>query len=451
MPTRPNASAAPRDDIPAWLREDDTPLTPPQAPVAATTPPPAEDVPDWLRDLQSELDQRADDGTASRAGAGGDVPDWLRETDDLIDPNQPQRQGRMSGATSWLDKMGDPEQPLTPSTPTAPESSTTTNSRIKMPVGATDWLRSIGEEADPSAPAAARAEPEPSSGDEVPAWLRDVSPDELQDQIAASDSEHGLDVPSWLLDGADRRVPPAQAAASSAESDVDLPVLDAVPDWLGELTRDEKPRSNPPSWLSADDTGDGAGADDAVPDWLRDVVDETPAARQLSAVDDVPAWLRDEVVGTQEPRGAVGQPTDDARKAAPVDAEVPTWLRDSAVPFDATQDNVSAPPAAEIPSWLQDAEPTPTAREGEIPAWLQGMDDEAAAPLAASIQEPQLPVSADAQAQGARLLMFRPGCLAIKHRQAHPMSAYRRGCAASMRSRYRHDRHQHGRQLPVQV
>jgi len=256
-------------------------------------------------------------------------------------------------------------------------------------VGATDWLRSLGvdeQEGEPAdQPPHYEEEPEIRGGrdledQEVPDWLRDVSSEELDQDLRelgvdpSQFDSHAITEPSPTseLDALEVEPfhfdisappPPASEMGKSVPSlfgSEEEPAHQAdelVPSWMQE----EKPESQPAP--PADQPGMGA------PDWLSDIGEEPapeakqPAARQPAPPADsgVPDWLS-------------GEGEEGATPPSATEPDLPDWLADT------TEEPAAAPSAPEsgIPPWLASEDetdrPSHPGSEG-LPDWLQGAED----------------------------------------------------------------------------
>jgi hypothetical protein len=353
--------------LPPWLK--DVPL-PPRPQPREVSPPPAPPV----------------------AEGGDDIPEWLQSTEaetgsaEALEPSEPSDKGDIT-VPEWLrgiqNEFGGAESPSPP-----PQSSPTT-ARIRPPVGATDWLRSLGvdeQEGEPAdQPPHYEEEPEIRGGrdledQEVPDWLRDVSSEELDQDLRelgvdpSQFDSHAITEPSPTseLDALEVEPfhfdisappPPASEMGKSVPSlfgSEEEPAHQAdelVPSWMQE----EKPESQPAP--PADQPGMGA------PDWLSDIGEEPapeakqPAARQPAPPADsgVPDWLS-------------GEGEEGATPPSATEPDLPDWLADT------TEEPAAAPSAPEsgIPPWLASEDetdrPSHPGSEG-LPDWLQGAED----------------------------------------------------------------------------
>ncbi len=371
------------DDLPDWLRTDASPV-PDDIPADTT----GTDLPDWLWGDASPAPPDIP-AQASR----DDLPDWLRSTpsesattsDPFQSPSvsadeQTTPRVRMPvGATDWLRSLGeesdtDKDRPDIAEEPIAED----------MPEqGIPDWLRNVSP--DELARDIAAAEPERSAYDQQ--QNADLPPDSVQSA-------------DWLVDSA------TALSAMAQSSDLDALAEPALPDWLRDVSPDELERdiasvqSEPspvspdlapglPNWLrdisSGEDERDSGIADSSarvddrnarsaqLPDWLVTPSDAQPPDPTAS----VPEWLQDASASRSEP-------------------SVPEWLQS---PPMARSEADESSPAVDIPPWLQSADPehnddasgsapmTDLAAAGtvsDVPDWLQSFD---AAPSAPSVPD----------------------------------------------------------------
>lgn len=300
-----------------------------------------------------------------------------------------------------------------------------------MPVGATDWLRSLGEESDADKDQFDIAdEPEAEAMPEqaIPDWLRDVSLDELDRDIAAAEPErpaydrqqppHRSPDPvqssDWLVDA-------ATALSSNAQPpDPDALAKSALPDWLSDISLEElehdiaSVQSELPPPVSPD-------VEPGLPDWLRNL--SSGEDERDPGIADGPALVDDRAAPSAQPPDWLVTPFD-AQLPDPT-ASIPVWLQDASVsqsepaapewlqsiPAARSEADMS-PSASDIPPWLQkinpeddrDAsgsvpvtEPPATPPSGTVPEWLQSFDATPSTPSvpdhpsAASDQQPALP------------------------------------------------------------
>lgn len=426
----PTTRSGDSESVPDWLMDLQPEPEPPSS--GGATPAASVAQPDWLADLSAEVD---DQPAMSDGPVRNDAPAWLSDLEDNQQGAPVSGKPKPFGATQWLDSLAaaappaattpsptlqpaPPAKPPTPPTLGGDTYSTTTSSRIRIPVGATDWLRSIGQEPDdePLAQASTpQKQPPPTDpGEEVPDWLRDISAEELaEDMIVEPAPEPKAapakampifdpSAPGWLGDDdslpADRTIAADDWLSDQPSSVAETMAADSMPNWLSDVGASPERRKAPsgPAWLSPNDDEAGDGADDDMPAWLRDVGTSSPPSSQPTAKvdngdsDDGSAWLQaEQPAAFTEPSSDVPAwlnsdlpPVDNAghRKSTgsidPVDDDdVPAWLR-GAPPAP----EPLAEPADEVPAWLRDAGPPDNLPErsalratplDEVPSWLR--------------------------------------------------------------------------------
>jgi len=425
----PAVPATPRPSeeiLPDWLRETQGETSPPddagqppswladtvEAASAAEPPAPADETPAWLSGI-------ADEPSADQPAT---VPDWLSSTGDTKTSTPSE-----AGTPDWLPAEHTPETPATP-----------------------DWLSGAGDSA-PAAPAGTEAidlwgpdpvtapppPPATSSDTTVPDWLRDIAPDDADEQITAEpfsfEGATGTQSPAspsgppdWLSGGEDTTeaipdwlrsaVSQSQDLAGAAQETPDVPLwlqdVDSQPADVPAATTPPEPSFAPPSpsteqpalppWLS-DATTQAPPAD--VPAWLHEPEPSAPAPA------DVPAWLHQEpatengastqAAASQAEEKAPGFLGANLANTAPEPAppgpadDLPDWLRPSSPP--ATPD---AGPGQDLPPWLRDeaGQPLPTAGiagDTNLPAWLRGVSGDPPAAPAPARESPPAPAPAN--------------------------------------------------------
>jgi hypothetical protein len=436
------------EHLPPWLRN--LPLPPrPASPDVPTAGVADTDTPDWLRELQSEIASEPppatdDDWLASLRDSAAppaqepaaDDADWLTGLRASAEP--PAEQPAADNDMDWLTGLQSSAEPPAEQAPAAAESGqeSTTNSRIKMPVGATDWLRSIGQDPDAKSEPLSEAISVPLDESGVPDWLRDLSPEEVsrgvEAEVPESQSRFDPQASDWLTDDVpvpdastvsadpvDQRQTGGETADSgevpdwlrdviAAEGGEPAP-LDAstagqwdgdessslvggaeVPAWLRDIGERspgaaEPPAPGGPAWLQGEDEQPEAPREapagaNAVPSWLQESGQSSPPARPepLTPEDEVPAWLREAEQGDSDAPSAPVSP-------APAEDEVPAWLREVEQSAPASP----APAEDEVPAWLREAEqggaplpPAPVPVEDEVPSWLREAEQSADLPAA---------------------------------------------------------------------
>ncbi len=306
QPPAAEATPAPADENPDWLKSLDVSSsgeTQPPAAEAAFTPAPAEETSDWLKSLEGPTSEETQPPVAEAAvtppaveksafevpsepAAADDTPDWLKSLDN-------------SGS-------GESQPPAAEATPAD---------------DTPDWLKSL------EGPTSGAIEPplQPAAEENLPEWfsgLPDISP-QTEPTPAGSGGSASMDnLPDWLNQLEEKGPEPSPAAAETPEEAApavtggDTPSMDNLPDWLGALQDKGVSPETPaepaqaevtPDWLSGTpaETGPAAPAASAdVPDWLSNLESlpisqaETPSAFPADAITDsttppgeTPAWL----------------------------------------------------------------------------------------------------------------------------------------------------------------
>lgn len=301
-------------DAPSWLGENenentslwfDAPISPPQEPTTRELN--DQDAPDWLADIGQDQptpvvyttrDEAPDelhgsappDTDAAAAASTDDIPSWLRET---VEP-------AAEAAPAWMRASGSQD------TPTSDEMTSAVAETVP------EWL-GVGE------PAADAQHTTPTTGDDIPDWLRDSA--------AAALPLADSNLPTWLRD--DEPASPPAPAGMAAGSDAELPP------WLRDESGTPLPTAAAPGeqdlppWLKGAPTS--APVDVAVTaprapvlpaepvpaapalDWFADVPTRPtePAAdaqdSEFLGGTDLPVWLR------QPESRAVAAPATDSR------------------------------------------------------------------------------------------------------------------------------------------
>ncbi len=367
------------ETLPDWLQGGEDMLTP------STTEQKEETLPDWLQGGATPFIPSVREDTvptwlqgsqASDTPQEETVPDWLQETETETPP------------------PADEDIFAPPSTPPQRESAP---SHMQSPSGATDWLRSLGVDEQDSEPlqlpptqseseSQSKAAADELDDDQSLSWLRDVSSQDLQQDLqrdleeidpfefeaptssAETPPEAGTQFPGWLAAGA------TAAAATTADDD--------FPDWM----RSEKEHTAPPEPAPAAPPS-GASDETTLP-WLAEETPTTPAPTPdtpATSDEDIPAWLRAET------------------EAAPTasDEDIPDWLRTGTSELAPLPPPPDAPPAPtpatsdeDIPAWLRaETEAAPTASDEDIPDWLRTGTSELA-PLPPPPDAPPAPAPA---------------------------------------------------------
>ncbi len=437
--------AEPEREAPAWL--DEILGGPSEQPESAESPaPPGEAAPEvtevvtdsWLDEIISGGTPPPDDLFAppepeAAEPAGADkVPDWIRELDrdakaevELAAPEDAQPPdeevepaGPPAEAAGPDDDLPDWLQPPQPATSEAAAEAEEPPAGLEEELPG--WLR---DAVQPGSPEAGTPEPEETSDEAHPDWLRapgaaaeGEEPALREDMQVApptdepTGEEGAQDVPDWLTEGdldsddavewleqlASKYDPDFQPSEASAPADETIyepePAAEAeseeeLPDWLrGEPAHEAAadasvPREGErdlPDWMKADQEAEPAPAAEAP---VESVVEEEP--------EEVPAWLEEPPV--REPEPAAGVRPDQA-----ADEGLPDWLlageeeeAEEAAPEPAAEAPVEAAPIAEaeseeeLPDWLR-GEP---AEAGEDMEWLREPAEPETAPAASAADE----------------------------------------------------------------
>jgi competence ComEA-like helix-hairpin-helix protein len=252
-----------------------------------------------------------------------------------------------------------------------------------------------------------------SLDEDIPDWLSSeinqpsdnfeaTQPD--QDQNQSEDHTPGLatetedDVPEWLQGlGAGSVASGAVAAIADMGSNNIEDVQDESPDFLRD----------PSSPVDAAELAETESAE--VPDWLKDMSEESTSKNEQSSPEDIPDWLQelgDVADGESQPDSKALLPEDDGA----VPGSIPDWLQElspDGAPEPAQQSPAFSEPIAseaaeadDLPNWLQDLgsddsqgeqqipassesgisspeiKPSGSPIEDDIPAWLQGVEED---------------------------------------------------------------------------
>lgn len=411
------------DDQPDWLASltadlpPDLPATPGAAPASAAQPDDA-DLPDWLRPTAQPEDpawsapaaepaQPAEQGSSWKQMPVG-ATDWLRSLgrepdEEVLPPAQEQpafsfeggspgdqdAPGEETGIPDWLRDISPDEvardigevKPAASTPPVSPE------------VESSDWM--VAGAASVADTARQRRD-ELSDAPGVPDWLRAISPDEVARDIASSETpaspppSTGTELPDWLR--------PEEPTGTTAQQPA-APDEPGIANWLQDIAPDQMARDSTEAeersaraptegldWLQSESAG---GGDELIPDWLRSEAfapPESPSSPDVPG--DVPSWL--------------SAPTTEEPPAAPADTS--GW-------FEAEEETATpaGAPAEGMPDWLRSVDEPPPALEGEeteasgageagmagaVPDWLRSFDEPPPMPDAGS-PEPVAPADSE--------------------------------------------------------
>ncbi len=420
--------AEPESELPDWLSAPE----PPAAPIPTASKKTADDeLPDWLSGLTPEEETApaetqpdwlsgiaVEEPTSAEELSGG----WPEEEEEAVAPI-------MSDWTSGLADQELTEETFTAETPTFEE----------QPAG---WPEEEMFEAAPESYAPSAALPDwvlaiaddeadytPIGSRELPSWLlKQADPNALGFESSAP-----APLPGWLMAHADPVVSPQRAQPPERRGEtapsrltaapVKTPQQEAPADWASGLLT---------GTIESETAEESAGTEveeENLPDWLRGLEEEAPAAVLEEPTGSMPSWLSAEakpdveeaegeeipdwLSGTEEAAETAQEPAFDALEAGTeIEEELPDWLRglsDEEAPSAPKRAPVApVPPEAatkeeELPDWLrglsdEEAPSTPkrapaarvspqaAAKEGELPDWLRGVDQ--GAPSAAHKETP---------------------------------------------------------------
>ena len=388
-PQTSNATSAPAEDLPDWLRSVGETAPPQAAPTAGETTPSTGELPDWLQGFGASPVQPEPEPAISPFGAAEappvpaapapaeELPDWLQSFGATsAATSAPSAQGQPAAIApseelpDWLQGFGNtaPAQPAPVSTPLAPEATPTPAE--EMP----DWLRSMGMAASsqPAGSAAIAAEPPSAAEDQPPAWVR--TPDTSSGRTPATPTE---EQPAWLRNvGSTAPTPGTSALIEPAET------TDDQPEWLrslgvtGGLSPSEttlppiEPTEEQPEWLRA------LGVTTPLPAGSPGIPPIEPPSE-----DKPPEWRR-----TPATSGASSMPP-----ASPAQAVSPFGAAETVSPFAGVSEPAIPDMAAtQMPDWLANIQPAKPAgaesgeahpsaapgvplMQGALPSWLEAM------------------------------------------------------------------------------
>lgn len=369
----PQTPAVPApDDLPDWLREFDTPTSSgePAAPSPVTASVPVADHPAWLVD---EAGARSPEPASAvqPLAAADELPPWLRddESPSLSSAQAAERpvEPPASDLPGWLSQA----EPAT-FAPPAPVPSTDLPAWLHedaardaqaeettLPVP--DWGAEFGPE--PSAAA--------SPTEQLPSWLNEADDSTSFTATAATVPSQTSDLPAWLIEASPTAAPPADEPPT-IRADVAAPAGE-LPAWLMDETVESssaqpvaQPVTDLPSWLAADTTPatETALADttETLPSWLAKSSSVEASSAEPATTQALPAWLLD-----------ADQPATPQTPAAPsAQDELPPWLQETDEPAPSPAGS-ELPPWFALPDEAAPtsaaAQPLPTS-EVEVPPWL---------------------------------------------------------------------------------
>lgn len=317
----PGESAAPEEDLPAWLKELSGASKPAQPSPSASS-----DLPDWFDNLTPaqpvEPSQKESPGT--RALSDSDLSKLEQKSPMAEEPaKQPEEPGWESAEPDWI--TGAASVSLSESThpvdrPVEGQGQATWETELP------DWLSS------PAAPAEAAPEEKTDAGSawnaELPDWLSGMAPVEP----GVNSIQSGA--PAANLSSAETGSPIAETPAAGSQTEKPIAVESELPDWMSNLKPLEAAEPGEPSQTPAL------------------ITDESPITGEQAEVrpfvtEEMPDWLvhlgPPEVISSVSPTpepAAKPRPSSRSRKKAEEDASL-------------------AP--ADLPSWVQAMRPIETA------------------------------------------------------------------------------------------
>ncbi len=382
-------------DAPDWLQDVLT------QPSGAETSPPASpsapaDVPDWLQDVLAG--ESSGKPPSSAAPSSSDAPDWLQDvfgesvSPALDMPSQGAPPPVDKGAPGWTsDILGEtpPPAPATGSAPPVFEQA----GQSDIP----DWMQEIVSEQPPvpSPEASPPAFAQPDQSD-MPDWMQEIVGEQMEseavefseiEQEKLDEVQPEREAPPWLIKILSGEEDESVVVAKTSESE---PFDEVSDEWLDQLLMESAEPEQPVQ----------AVEDTAVPDWLGDIdvhSEQMPVAAEPLSLDDLgeletwdasfqskPAGVPSPAKSTELPPFlASAQGTAAEESAAPVERELPDWLKavqDTGAVDDRPGDDSPAEESERsIPDWLMAAqdmaspepEENPEENQNEIPDWLR--------------------------------------------------------------------------------
>ncbi len=321
--------------------------------------------------VETELELTGELSTADEEDAvAAEVPDWLSELEPgepepESEPEAVQADSSLEDEFAWLDESdpgeaGDAEEVAPAEIPDwlselEPSEAEPEPEAAVSEADAGSELEWMGE------PALADEEEEAAVAAEVPDWLSELAPSEVEPEAAPeaavsdADAEPELE---WM------------GELSTVDEEEEAAVAEEVPDWLSELEpsevepeaavseADAEPELEWTGELSTVDEEEEAAVADEVPDWLSELEPSElqPSASEASEVEP------DEEAGEWELATAQQEePSEDETLA-----ETYGWLNEPSA--EAEEEEQAA--AEEVPSWLTEDESEPEAAVIDDFEWL---------------------------------------------------------------------------------
>ncbi len=360
-----------------------------------------DDTPDWLASITgttAKAKKSPTESTGDRRIELGNMGDFAQEdsTEESETPSwlagltpDESLADQKDELTDWFRNADDSKPMETPKAPSSFADTFTPTTENDTP----DWLKQMSADEDakkaqqsPSFGAASNTFPAESS--DTPDWLRQMAAaDEQPSSFEAPSNEipaSNSDAPDWLRQMAAADEQPSSFDAPSNE----IPAANSdTPDWLRQMEVVDNLKPPP---VSADVYNDAPELSINVPDWLRSMEDkaqsaDTPIVAEsdsgkseppaLMSTGELPSWLNDQVENTPAPVQDTTPKWLKKEAPASVTGELPAWLSASEETVrlpNAPKENTPAP-----------GEPTQADALGDLPDWLK-----ASAPQSTLFEEP---------------------------------------------------------------
>ncbi len=364
----PSAAKAPAAEpeeelvIPDWLGKASA-----EAQAEATSEP---ETPDWLTEL---VETAPPEIAPPPPAVEPDVPAWLSELPQAPALEEQAPPEELAGP-AWLAELEEPaaveaapEAEVTPDMPAwLTDLRAAQAAALETEAEAPAWLADQAESA--ALEIAPAAEPEP--GQEMPAWLAELSAEPAAAAPAAEPAEE-LVMPSWLTQSLE--TPEAEPVEAAAEPEEEL----VIPAWLGKTAAampPETPAGAETPLPELAQTPPVQAEEPAIPAWLAELPEAATTEAETGAASETPAWLADlatEAETTPTPVEAIEPAQAEETPASPawlpgLDG-APQWPREDRPEAEAIADNFLAfEEEPEAPDWLKDepVSPLPSAAPG---------------------------------------------------------------------------------------
>ena len=265
------------------------------------------------------------------------------------------------------------------------------------------WAKSIGVEigSQSDQPSTDWLSDLPESGPDLSAPMPFIIP-----EISSTQSEDSL--PGWMKEdewntdkGAESRAENQQSSAFIIDEDEELHEAE-IPEWLQSMAPDQIDQGQPSASASSFEIHASEASD--APDWLNKMDNDTPAAKDSRPVseplfmtaesegeEDVPEWMQSMDINGEAPAEpasdtipdfSANEPEKISFATEPAVEDTPDWLKD--LESSASESNEKTRTSEGIKPGLTDMLGEST-QEPEVPDWLNGIEDDASAPV---ISEP---------------------------------------------------------------